>query len=501
MKPFHYVKCLASPPASISMVHASLIHSRTVQRIVSEAEDDTWPLSKKITLINKYITMKSSHTLSFLFLLALLQGPLNSLAQPTRLTLDEAVSLALEKNRDLKVTSLEVLKSTEKTREARSYALPTVNASAQYLHYFQRQVSFLPGSFIGLGENQLAAIRVGGENSFLGGITLAQPLFQPGVFSGIRAAKISEAISTEGQADVKAAVIADVKKAYLNELIMAAQLTLQQQNITRNEQALKDSRSLLAQGRASRVDTLRAFVALENLRPELIRLHNAVSIANTVLKRTIGLDEAAVVELKDSLSINETIPFLSEENALASAIQLRPEVRRQVLTEKLNKELASGRAAERLPKLSLVGSVQAQQQANDLKLGDYAWPNTSYVGLQLSVPIFSGFRETARVRQANIAHQQSTVSLQNLKEIVHAQVKVGLSNVEEAQQRIGAQHQTVAAAELSYRITRDRWRQGIASRLDLSDAELLLTQAKSNYLAAVHDYLVAQVELERVVGK
>jgi outer membrane protein TolC len=439
--------------------------------------------------------------LLFFFFIVSLHAPGKLNAQTKQLTIEDAVTLALEKNRDLKVTSLEVSKSSERIREARSFALPTITASAQYLHFFQRQVSFLPGSFIGLGENQLAAIRVGGENSFTGGLNVAQPLFQPGVSSGIRAAKINEAINSESWADAQNWVITNVKKAYLDVLITEEQLKLQQQNILRNEQALKDARSLLAQGRASRVDTLRAFVSVENLRPEVIRLNNAVSITKTVLKRTIGLDEAEAVELTDSLRMDEIAPFREEENALTEAIQSRPEVHKQILTEKWNEELVRGRSAERLPKLFLVGSLQAQQQANDLKIGSYAWPATSYVGLQLSVPIFAGFRETSRVRQADLTTQQSKISLDNLKEIIRAEVKISLSNVEEAHLRIKVQHQTVAAAELGYRITRDRWKQGIASRLDLADAELLLTQAKSNYLAAVHDYLVANVELERVLGK
>jgi outer membrane protein TolC len=73
--------------------------------------------------------------------------------------------------------------------------------------------------------------------------------------------------------------------------------------------------------------------------------------------------------------------------------------------------------------------------------------------------------------------------------------------VEEARRRIEVQGQTVATAELGYRITRDRWKQGIASRLDVSDAELLLTQAKSNYLQAVYDYLTAGVQLDQALGR
>ena len=183
------------------------------------------------------------------------------------------------------------------------------------------------------------------------------------------------------------------------------------------------------------------------------------------------------------------------------AIQARPEVKRQVLATKYNDQQVSIRSVERIPKLLLIGSYQVQQQARNLHTSEYDWPATSYAGLQLNIPIFAGFREVSRTRQATITQQQSEASLQNLKEVVKAEVKIGVSNIQESQNRIITQQQTVATAELSYRITRDRWKQGIASRLDLTDAEFLLSQSKSNYVQAVYDYLVASIELERIAGR
>ncbi|RAJ97969.1 outer membrane protein TolC [Larkinella arboricola] len=444
--------------------------------------------------------MKPYHTL-LIFLTLRLISALPASAQPRSLTMQSAVGLALEKNRDLQVATLETARATEKVREARSYALPTVSASAQYMYFPLKQVSFLPGSFVGLGENDLATFRVGGSNALLGGVAVSQPLFQAGIGSGIRAAQIFEKASAEERNEVRATVVTDVKKAYLDVLITQEQLRLQQQSLARNEQALKDARSLLAQGRASRVDTLRAFVSVENLRPEIIRLTNRVEITKTVLKRTVGLDERETVELQDSLNYDPVAFVAPGTDAFLDAVQARPEVHRLELTEKLNREQIALQTAERAPKLSAIGLLQSQAQANHLRVDQYSWPLSSYIGLQLNIPIFSGFRTVSRIQQAVISRQQSETQLLNLKEIVRAQVKISLSTVEESRLRIATQQQTVTVAELGYRITRDRWKQGIASRLDLSDAELSLTQAKSNYLQAIYDYLTATVELDKVLGR
>ncbi len=446
--------------------------------------------------------MRHTHYTAFLLLaLVSLLSSETTQAQVRQLTMDDAVKLALDKNRDLQVATLETAKSAQKVQEARGYALPTVAASAQYLYYFNKQVSFLPGSFVGLGDDQLATFRVGGSNAFLGGVAISQPLLQASVRSGIRAAQLDESATTEALTDVRAGVVTDVKKAYLDVLITQELLRLQQQSIARNEQALKDARSLLAQGRASRVDTLRAFVTVENLRPTLIQLTNRIGITKTVLKRTMGLDEREDIDLQDSLRYDAALFVSPGTDAFLDAVQARPEVRRLELIEKLNREQVALQIAEKQPKLSAIGLAQSQSQANNFQLGDYRWPVSSYLGLQVSVPIFTGFRTNARIQQAQITRRQSETQLTNLKEVVRAQVKIGLANVQEASLRIQTQQQTIGVAELGYRITRDRWKQGIASRLDLSDAELSLTQAKSNYLQAVYDYLTATVELDKVLGR
>ncbi|QHT69966.1 TolC family protein [Rhodocytophaga rosea] len=426
---------------------------------------------------------------------------LSALAQEKKLTLQDAVHLAIDKNRDLQVSRLEINKSAHKVREAKGYALPTVAASGQYLHFLQRQVTFLPGNFAGLADNQIATLRVGGTDAYVGGISLVQPVFQGEIFSGIRAAKLAESLSEEDLAFTQAIVVTEVKKAYLQALITNEQLKLQQQSIARNEQELKDSRSLLAQGRASRVDTLRAYITIENLRPDIIRLTNGVEIAKTVLKTTIGLPESEAIELTDSLSYDSTLPAILSATAWEEAVTARPEVTRLVITEKLNTEQIKLESASYLPRISAIGLAQTQTQANDFRFGDYKWPVSSYVGLQLSVPIFSGFRTAARIQQAKVSRLQSSTQLENTRELIRAEVKIALSRVEESRRRIESQGQTVSTAELSYRITRDRWKQGIASRLDLSDAELSLSQAKSNYLQAVYDYLTATVDLDKALGR
>ncbi len=240
---------------------------------------------------------------------------------------------------------------------------------------------------------------------------------------------------------------------------------------------------------------------LENLRPEILRLTNGITIAKTMLANAIGLEADEQLALLDSLHYDAQPPLLTSAQAFAEALEKRPELRQLKLTQDLNQEQIRQAAAAGKPQLAATGQVQTQAQAYNLRLGDYQWPVSSYLGVQVAVPLYSGGRVRARAEQARITSQQTERSLTNQQEVIRAEVLTSVSSVQEARRRVEVQQQTVAAATLGYRITRDRWRAGMASRLDLADAELALTRTKSGYLQAVYDYQTATIDLDRAVGR
>jgi outer membrane protein TolC len=105
------------------------------------------------------------------------------------------------------------------------------------------------------------------------------------------------------------------------------------------------------------------------------------------------------------------------------------------------------------------------------------------------------------VEQAKIAGFQSMARLRDLKANVLAELEVRLSNMREARKRIDVQSKTIGMAERSYRISLLRFREGVGSRLELTDAELQLNKARTNYLQAVYDSISAEVALDRSLGR
>jgi outer membrane protein TolC len=158
-------------------------------------------------------------------------------------------------------------------------------------------------------------------------------------------------------------------------------------------------------------------------------------------------------------------------------------------------------AAAAKPVVSATGQYLVQSQSNDFKYFDAYYPSTTFAGVQVAVPLFSGFINKAKIKQAKIERKQSIIRSQNAAEILRADVKQVVANIQETTSRIQTRRNVKETALLSYDMTQYRYAKGVASRLELTDAELALTAAQSNYLEAVYDYLSARIALEQIMGR
>ncbi len=455
---------------------------------------------------------------TFLLFSALLFSGL-LMAQPRTLSVSDAVRLALQNNRELIAAKLEREKSAEGVREARGFAMPQLSFDFQYGHSF-RQTQFFPTNlfptgggmggaspFGGGGGAGFAAIELSNINAYTASLTLRQPIFRPQIFTAISVAGTIKNLTEQSYQATRTAVITDVKKSYYDVLIAQAQVKLIEQSIARGEQALNDTRLLYKQGLAADLDTLRAFVNVENLRPSLIKAQSLVDIAKTVLKTKLSMSASDDFVLTDSLVFDGNPPILNFETAYNEALANRPEVSQLKLQIDVAEAQLAAEIENFLPTLDAQAQYQRLTLANNFQFDQYSWGNNVSVGLQLSVPLSLPFitgnytQTSAKVQQAKLEKKKSETLYENVRENIRAEVKNALSTIEEATKRLQVQATTVQSAERSYNITRLRRAQGIGSALELTDAELALTQAKGNYLQAVYDYLVAKINLEKSLGR
>ncbi|MBS1600398.1 MAG: TolC family protein [Bacteroidetes bacterium] len=420
-------------------------------------------------------------------------------AQPKKISMQEAVSLTITNNREIKIARLDIDRSKQQVRVAKSLSLPTVTTNAQVAHYFLEPVFFGFGN--GSNTDKISYGRFGGRDQALALLSLSQPLYNPAAKPSLISSKLSERESGFTLTDKEKNIAALVKQTYLQILVLNERIRLQQESLNRNQKALDDAKSLLAQGRALRVDTLRAYTSVKNLEPDLLRLSYAVQVGKLQLKTLIGIDSLQEIELSDSLALQTVSSIPSEEEVYQDARANRSDLKALDLQQQVSDQQIRLAAAATKPNVSLIGQYQVATQTSQFNYFNAYYPSTPLVGAQITIPIFNGNSNQAKISQAKIEKQQSVIRLANAYEQLRVEVRQVVANLQETAARLQTRSNVKETAQLSYEITQYRYARGVASRLELTDAELALTAAQSNYLEAVYDYLYAGIALEKTIGK
>lgn len=423
-------------------------------------------------------------------------------AQKNKLTLKAVLEMAQKGNKTLQMQMLEEISTKELTKEAKNNLLPTISANAGYSYYFDRQVIFLPGSFAGTTK-PVQDITVGGKNVYNAYLSLYQPILDINKQQQIKISRLNQTIEQEKTRDLSSRIAYQVSTHYLNMLMMNRQLGLLQESLQRNIKALKDSRSLYEQGRGLKSDTLRSSIAVSNLKSSVSYLKSTIEVSALELKRLIGTDELGEIELTDELILSEDTGLQNVyqiEDAILIAQKNRKELTLQQLSIQLQEKKTKLIQSKQLPQLSLVGQYQLQAQEDNLDFGQYVLPKTTYLGVQLSVPVFSGNRVKSQINQAKIKTQQEEIKLADLNDKIKTELSTIINKQTEGFSQLEIQKNTVELAELNQQMIEDRFKNGLGSRLELTDAELALTQAKISYLNAIYNLRMLETELHFALG-
>jgi outer membrane protein TolC len=410
--------------------------------------------------------------------------------------MEDAINLALEKNSELKIAKMEVEKSEQKLREARSGLFPKLDISGQYQRYIDKPVIFLPpGSPFG------STLEIGSDNSYQAAAQLSVPLFALSLYKGIGLASDALDIAEQNYISAKNKIVGDVKKSFLSVILARETKDVMQQSLKNAEDNFENIKRLNSAGTLSDYDVLRAEVQVDNLKPVVLQMENNYKLSLEALKVAIGLDADQSIEVVGEIEFDESYKIPTEAEIIEELIRNNPTLAILERQVKLNDRNVSLEEAAYFPSLAGFGNYQYQAQANDFKFSDYNWVKTFVVGLQLQIPIFNGFKTQSRVSQAEIGLNQAVEQKRNFTEAIKTQALSVLYRVEQAVKRIEGQNKTVRTAQEGYEIAKRRLENNLGTQLEVNDAELALRQAKLNRLQAIYDFKVAEADLETVLGR
>ena len=400
----------------------------------------------------------------------------------------------------VKNSLLDIEIQKQSNRVTTAGALPSVNGAGSYTDNVLIQTQLLPGEFFGQPAGTYVPVKFGTQYYASGSVTLQQTLFDGQVFVGLQARKTSIDYRQRAAALTQDVIRANIYKIYYQLVVSKTQVEQIDANIARSQNLLHVNTELNKNGFAEKLEVNRSEVQLANLQTE--RLSALTNIANGYygLKFLMGMPE------KDSLVLTDTVTEDQLKQGLLNEgvydYNNRNDYQLYKSISQLNEYNVKRYKLSYYPTLSLTGNYARIGQGNNFNVfGKGQWFNSAYVGLNLSVPIFNGFSKNANVKEAQLQLEQSQNTLKNLKDSIDNSVLQAINNYHSAIATLDYQKKNVALAEDVYNQSQKKYESGLGSTLDISNAEADLRVAQSNYVSAMYDAVIAQIDYLYATGQ
>lgn len=414
------------------------------------------------------------------------------------LTLQGAISLALKQNPDILKSVHEIERTRGQVVEVRAQALPSMKAAGSYTQYDPDLLEGGGGASVSTGT--IGSSSLGGssqDKSWRITLEVKQTLYSGGkVRAAMKIADLAEDVSHQLLRETVANVIAKVRTQFYTALLNRELITVSEESIQLLSDELKDQENRFTAGTVPRFNVLRAEVELANARPEFIRSKNNYLISLLELGKTLGLESDEKVDVSGQLRLPPHGVNLSR--ALAAARKNRSILKAQRDTIETEEHQITVAKAGLKPQISADAGYEFMnsRSTRDLSNVSHGW----YLGVTGSWAIFDGYETKGKVDQAKARLASAKVNLADSIQQVELEVQKAYAQAKVAREVIASQTKVVEQAEEALRLAKERLAAGAGTQLDVLDARVALTKARTTQKQALSEYNVALAEYDRATG-
>lgn len=413
------------------------------------------------------------------------------MAAPVELSLEESVALALKNNPSIKVADADKEKAAWAVKEAKGSFAPSLN-----LTHTSSEIKTADHSVGGsLGEwKNWPSTSYGQGEKYDNKITLTIPLYTGGKAEGtVEKAKISYKVSDLSVAKAYQQVKQDATTGYYSVLQARNLVKVAQESVDMLAAHLKNVQAQYEVGTVAKSDVLRSEVELANAQQNLIKAQNTYELAVSSLNNVMGLSLDTELAIKEDLKYEKYSQSLKD--SIGYAMVHRPEViQADANIDAAQKDIQVAKSGYR-PSLTFQG---AQDWNKDKFPGD---DNSNWsLSLIASWTAFDSGVTDAKVKQADAATEKAKQQAKQTRDSVQLEVRQNYLSMQEAEKRIDTSQVAVEKAEEDFKIAQVRYSAGVGTNIDVIDAQVALTQAKTNYIQAMYDYNTSRAKLDKAMG-
>jgi outer membrane protein TolC len=418
----------------------------------------------------------------------------------TRLTLTDAINYALQNKADAKKAKLKVENSEYQIQEVRSRALPQISANGSLTYNPVLQTTVIDGAGFGAPGTTIQAA-FGQKWISTAGILLTQNIFDQSVFTGLKAARSTREFYQINEQLTEEQVIERVANNYYAVYIRRQNLMVLDSTLANTTKVKEIINGQYDNGLAKKIDLDRISVKISNINTQRQQVLNAVQLQENALKFYIGMPIENQIEIPQAAFEVSPQSFAEAPNTEIRTEYLLMKKQEQLL-EFQKKSIIAGY----YPTLSLQAGYNYIGQGPKMPWGakpsdGVYWSDFSSVGLNLRIPIFSGFNTRAKIRKADIELKTIKVDLADTKLALDLAFANAKTQIDNSMITINNQKSNAQLAKEVLSNTKNNYLQGLTSLTDLLDAENAYTEAQNNYTAAVLDYKLAEIQLIKSKGE
>jgi outer membrane protein len=435
------------------------------------------------------------------FLLAFIRGGILSAQEQgteLRLSLKEAQAYAIGHNKMVITSRMDVQASRIALKEMITNTLPQLNAEGNFNDNLKLMTTLIPAEFFGGQPGEFFPVKFGTQFNSGASAQASLLLFNAPVYIGIEssklATKLSEESLTKSELDTKEAVA----QAYYLILISEKSLTILDANIANLKETLKSTRAMYQAGMAESTDIdqmVSNVTAVENSRSSMQR---TIELNYNLLRFQLGLSADSKLILSETL--DGITSEINVEALLSQAFDHRQNVNYLLIEgqEKMSSILLKSEKASVLPTLS--GFYMYGVNGMGKEIGSLSWFQNSIAGLQVSVPIFASGQRYHKIKKAQINLEKARTTREMVTDQLLLQEKQLRYNLVNANQQYISQKDNIDVSKRVYTSMENKFRQGMASSLELTQANTLYLQSENNYITSLMSLLQTKLALDKLLN-
>ena len=419
-----------------------------------------------------------------------------------RVNLETALQAALSDNPTIQIADHEIKRVDYSKKEAWYGLIPTLSGAAQISKYVLPAKMSMFGMIMDNPADYMGSAT----------LTLSLPLVVPALWRSIQMTEFQMQLANEQARASKITLRSEVVKAYYQILLAQDSYKTLQEGYELAKQNYDEAKQRFNLGLAAEYDYISAEVQMQNLIPTMAQVENGIAQAKLFLKVLMGVEISTPVNVEGKLTDFENDVFGLINSQALSLDNNSDLIQLDIQQKQLQKQLQLQRT-QRMPTLVGFGRYGYSGTATkDILLPPEfggapilarrdMLPDGLLIGLQLNVPIFSGFTNTLKEKKIELSAKTLEIQRAYVKDNLNLQATVALDNMAKAVEQMESGKKGIQLAEKGYTISQERYNNGMGTMLELRSSSQALTQAKLSYNQAIADYLTAKAEYEKVIGQ